>query len=300
MFYPCIFHYGTLAGVTDSCHELWAKAEACFLIDCDLFQRADSSGPVKAGQDVPCIEYLLVILRAPIATRIHIRYVGQICYLLAAAFRGLCSKPVAALFPIVLEGAFKLVVSQKEVEQYVALVQQRITVVAYDHWFTLSDCVELDCGVRLQCAGHMLGFDFVEVELAYPKSRKKNEVLFSSDCGAPQAHLMLASRPLYGSDILGLESTYSDRHHECRRTKRRLQHAVYQTTEESALRSFVRSVSNEPGNCLIGRSLVAYILRPQRKARGGVMSARRHQAKETMRVWVSTLSYRSSGDHQCG
>lgn len=248
MLYSRIFYHGTLAGVTDSCHGLWAKAEASFLIDCDLFQRADSSGSVSR------LEYLLDTVRALIAAHIYIRYLGQISSSLAAAFRELCSKAAAALLPIVLEGAFKLLVSQKEVERYIALVQQRITAAAYDHWFTLSDSAEVICGVRLQRAGHMLGFDFVEVELAYPKSRKKNEVLFSSDCGAPQAHLMLASRPLYGSDILGLESTYSDRQHECRRTKRRLQHVVYQTTKESALRSFgVERTRELPYRKIIGR-----------------------------------------------
>lgn len=95
MLYSRIFYHGTLAGVTDSCHGLWAKAEASFLIDCDLFQRADSSGSVSR------LEYLLDTVRALIAAHIYIRYLGQISSSLAAAFRELCSKAAAALLPIV-------------------------------------------------------------------------------------------------------------------------------------------------------------------------------------------------------
>ncbi|WP_170800316.1 MBL fold metallo-hydrolase [Stutzerimonas stutzeri] len=237
MLYSRIFYHGTLAGVTDSCHGLWAKAEASFLIDCDLFQRADSSGSVSR------LEYLLDTVRALIAAHIYIRYLGQISSSLAAAFRELCSKAAAALLPIVLEGAFKLLVSQKEVERYIALVQQRITAAAYDHWFTLSDSAEVICGVRLQRAGHILRLDFVEVDLAYPKNCVKKRVLFSGDFGAPLAQLMPAPWPPYGAVILGLESTYSDRQHENRPTRRqRLKHFVDQAIEENGT-GFIRAFS---------------------------------------------------------
>lgn len=137
MLYPRIFHHGTLAGVTDSCHVLCAEAEVSFTIDCGLFQRADSSSSVKAGQDALRIELLLRTLRAMVATHAHIEHVGRIPYLLAARFRGLCSEPSATLLLILLEEAFKLGISrtQKEVERYIALVQ-RIIAVPYNLLFS--------------------------------------------------------------------------------------------------------------------------------------------------------------------
>ncbi|MGE6659857.1 MBL fold metallo-hydrolase RNA specificity domain-containing protein [Pseudomonas sp. NPDC077408] len=230
MSYPQISHHGAVNGVTGSCHELHADTAHSYLIDCGLFQGADISKDGKSGQGSLDIEFPLDSVRALIATHVHIDHVGRIPYLLAAGFDGpiLCSEPSAKLLPIVLEDAFKLGVSrdQKQVERYIALVEQRIIALPYNTWFTLRDAEDLVCRIRLQRAGHILGSAYVEFDLAYPKAGEKKRVVFSGDLGAPHAPLLPAPKSPYGADILVIESTYGDRQHEDRRTRRQRLEAV--------------------------------------------------------------------------
>jgi metallo-beta-lactamase family protein len=230
---PQITHHGAVNGVTGSCHELHADAANSYLIDCGLFQGADTSNGGRTGQGSLEIEFPLDTVRALIATHVHIDHVGRIPYLLAAGFKGpiLCSEPSAKLLPIVLEDAFKLGVSrdQKKVERYIKLIEQRIIALPYKTWFTLQDTLELICRVRLQRAGHILGSAYVEFDLQYPQTGEKKRVVFSGDLGAPHAPLLPAPKPPHRADILVIESTYGDRNHEARRTRRqRLEKVIEQ------------------------------------------------------------------------
>ncbi|MFI8608345.1 MBL fold metallo-hydrolase RNA specificity domain-containing protein [Pseudomonas sp. NPDC077649] len=225
MNYPDILHHGSKDGVTGSCHQLLMDAEHSLLIDCGLFQGAETSPEGKSGAGHLAIEFPLDTIRALVATHVHIDHVGRIPYLLAAGFKGpiLCSEPSAKLLPIVLEDAFKLGFSreQKQVERYIKLIEQRIIALPYKTWFTLHDTENLICRIRLQRAGHILGSAYVEIDLHYPQSSEKKRIVFSGDLGAPHAPLLPAPKPPYRADILVIESTYGDRLHEDRRSRRR-------------------------------------------------------------------------------
>lgn len=238
MTFPQVTHHGAVNGVTGSCHELHADAANSYLVDCGLFQGGDTSRGGRAGQGNLEIDFSLDTVRALIATHVHIDHVGRIPYLLAAGFEGpiLCSEPSAKLLPIVLEDAFKLGVSrdQKHVERYIKLIEQRIIALPYNTWFSLRDGEDLVCRIRLQRAGHILGSAYVEFDLAYPQTGEKKRVVFSGDLGAPHAPLLPAPKPPYAADILVIESTYGDRQHEDRRTRRqRLEKVIEQALADN-------------------------------------------------------------------
>jgi len=223
MDFPRITHHGAQDGVTGSCHQLEMTANSSVLIDCGIFQGADvSAHGAKADHQV--IDFPLDGIRALIVTHVHADHVGRIPYLLAAGFKGpiLCSEPSAKLLPIVLEDAFKLTFSrdQKQVERYIKEVQQRIIALPYNHSFTLHDADGLTAKVRLQRAAHMLGSAYVEVDLQGDASEPSKRIVFSGDLGAPGAPILKPCIPLRRADILVLESTYGDRLHEDRSTRR--------------------------------------------------------------------------------
>ncbi|WP_296217716.1 MBL fold metallo-hydrolase RNA specificity domain-containing protein [Pseudomonas sp. UBA2684] len=238
MDYPNILHHGAKDGVTGSCHQLLMDGQHSLLIDCGLFQGAETSPEGKSGAERLAIEFPLDSIEALIATHVHIDHVGRIPYLLAAGFKGpiLCSEPSAKLLPIVLEDAFKLGFSrdQKQVERYIKLIEQRIIALPYKTWFTLQDTESLNCRIRLQRAGHILGSAYVEIDLRYPQSGEKKRIVFSGDLGAPHAPLLPAPKPPYRADILVIESTYGDRLHEDRRSRRqRLENVIEQALADN-------------------------------------------------------------------
>jgi metallo-beta-lactamase family protein len=233
MAYPDILHHGATCGVTGSCHQLLMDTRHSLLIDCGLFQGAETSAEGKSAADRLAIEFPLDTIKALVATHVHIDHVGRIPYLLAAGFKGpiLCSEPSAKLLPIVLEDAFKLGFSrdQKQVERYLKLIEQRIIALPYKTWFSLVDTPQLTAKIRLQRAGHILGSAYVEIDLHYPESGDKKRIVFSGDLGAPHAPLLPAPQAPYRADILVIESTYGDRLHENRRARRqRLERVIEQ------------------------------------------------------------------------
>ncbi|MGP0173303.1 MBL fold metallo-hydrolase RNA specificity domain-containing protein [Pseudomonas sp. NCHU5208] len=235
MRYPSIVHHGAVTGVTGSCHQLMMDDGFSLMIDCGLFQGAEASpdGSASAGQ--LAIDFPIKGIKALVATHVHIDHVGRIPYLLAAGFKGpiLCSEPSAKLLPIVLEDAFKLGISrdQKQVERYLRLIEQRIVALPYKQWFTLVGNKQLQARIRLQRAGHILGSAYVEVDVLYPETGIKKRIVFSGDLGAPHAPILPTPKAPYKADVLVIESTYGDRLHEDRRTRRQrlekvLEHAL--------------------------------------------------------------------------
>ncbi len=76
-------HHGAVDGVTGSCHQLTLPDGQSVLVDCGLFQGAETS-PDGAGANQLEIGFALDKVRALIVTHVHIDHVGRIPYLLAA------------------------------------------------------------------------------------------------------------------------------------------------------------------------------------------------------------------------
>ncbi|MCQ3828316.1 MBL fold metallo-hydrolase [Microbulbifer elongatus] len=227
-----ITHHGAVTGVTGSCHQLFVDAHNSVLIDCGLFQGAETS-PGGRGQHSLHIEFDISTVRALVVTHVHIDHVGRIPYLIAAGFRGpiYCSEPSAELLPLVLEDALKIGFTRDRalIEQFLGYIRQQLRPLAYNGWQTVVSEPGGNLQIRLQRAGHILGSAYVECELSRPKRR----IIFSGDLGAPDTPLLYAPEAPWGCDELVIESTYGDRLHQNREGRvRTLQRAVESALED--------------------------------------------------------------------
>jgi len=227
-----IKHHGAVNGVTGSCHELICDNDVSVLIDCGLFQGAETSSKGSNFEQLE-IEFPVEQIKALIVTHVHIDHVGRIPYLLAAGFKGpiYCSEPSALLLPLVLEDALKIGFTRNKrlIDQFLKQIQKQLKPLPYRKWFTIIDENAIDLKVKLSPAGHILGSAYVEFILN--KNKFKKRYLFSGDLGAPYTPLLSSPKPPYRTDTLVIESTYGDKNHEGRHDRRkRLKHVI-----ESAL-----------------------------------------------------------------
>lgn len=218
-----IHHHGAVNGVTGSCHELKINEHFGILIDCGLFQGAETSGK-GASESKLEIDFPIEHIKALVVTHVHIDHVGRIPYLLAAGFDGpiYCSEPTAALLPLVLEDAVKIGFTRNRqlIERFLKVLKEKIIPIPYGAWYLVSP--ELD--IKLKPAGHILGSAYVECKVKSNAGRKK--VIFSGDLGAPYSPLLSAPKAPYGCDVLIIESTYGDKEHESRKMRRKNLQAI--------------------------------------------------------------------------
>ncbi len=241
-----ISHHGAVRGVTGSCHELRLAGGPGMLVDCGLFQGAETSGTGAAGAGQLAIDFPVGHIQALVVSHVHIDHVGRIPYLIAAGFRGpiVCTEPSARLLPLVLEDAVKMGITQDRllVERYIRAITARIVAVPYRRWQRVVPGEDAgvpagaggaaadgagaggDWGrgggsidIRFQPAGHILGSAYVECEVR--SAGKSHRVVFSGDLGAPHAPLLPAARSPDRADTLVIESTYGDSLHQGRRER---------------------------------------------------------------------------------
>ena len=216
---PLIAHHGAVDGVTGSCHELMLGDGRSVLIDCGLFQGAETASD---GSDArrPGIGFPVDRIQALILTHVHIDHVGRLPHLLAAGFRGpiLCSEASAELLPLVLEDALKVGVTRDAalIEAVLRGLRARLVALPYGNWHPLITG-DPALRIRLQQAGHILGSAYVECDLT--RAGTTTRILFSGDLGAPHTPLLPDPTPPESADVVVLESTYGDRTHEDRSTR---------------------------------------------------------------------------------
>ena len=197
-----VIHHGAYDGVTGSCHELIVSEQRSVLIDCGLFQGEDNQGRKNSIIDFP-----LEHIESLFLTHVHIDHVGRIPYLLDAGFKGpiYCSKPTAALLPLMLEDAIRIGITRKQrvIEQLLRSIKSLLRPLPYHQWSDVGQGLR----VRMQPAGHVLGSAYLEFE------HRDQRVVFSGDLGA--SHQPLLKQPVSPerADFLVLESTYGDRCH---------------------------------------------------------------------------------------
>ena len=216
-------HHGATSGVTGSCHELTLGHGAeknGILIDCGLFQGQDE-GRGASASDLS-IDFPIEHIRALVVTHVHIDHVGRIPYLLAAGFEGpiICSEPSAIMLPEILEDALKIGFTRDRqlIERVLGLIRSRLVPVPYGQWHSVFAEDDCSLAIRLQKAGHILGSAYVECDARVGDSEER--IVFSGDLGAPHAPLLPAPESPERADRLVIESTYGDKDHEDRETRR--------------------------------------------------------------------------------
>ncbi|QEA40081.1 MBL fold metallo-hydrolase [Pistricoccus aurantiacus] len=232
--YPRILHHGGADGVTGSCHRLQFAEDRGLLVDCGLFQGEDATRQDSLEQHR--VNFSVDDLLAMIVTHVHIDHVGRLPYLLAAGYKGpiFCSVPSARLLPLVIEDALKIGFTRDSVliERFLDEVESRLRQLDYKRWHILIDDSRHRVRIKLKPAGHILGSAYVEVDTLDKMTGYEQRTVFSGDLGAPYAPLLPAPRSPYRADVVVLESTYGDRQHEDRRTRRaRLKAAIDRALE---------------------------------------------------------------------
>ena len=208
---PTIHHHGAVTGVTGSCHQ-YITNNTNLLIDCGLFQGDESDRALNEfGFDVSQITGLIV-------THCHIDHVGRIPWLIAAGFNGpiWCTEPTAALLPLVMEDALGIHIpnDQALVQRALARITSQIVAVPYGQWLQHSALGKAQ--LRFQPAGHIMGSAYVELDC------EGHRTVFSGDLGAPGAIFVEPPKAPERADVIVLESTYGNRNHEHRETRKQL------------------------------------------------------------------------------
>ncbi len=222
-----ITHHGAVVGTTGSCHRLHIDPANAVLIDCGLFQGAETTGSEESDRQK--IDFAIDDVRALIVTHVHIDHVGRLPYLLAAGFDGpiYCTRPSAILLPLVIEDALKVGFTRNKrvIEQALARMKRQIVAMDYGVWERIETPSPIPLELRFQPAGHILGSAYVELEVGQGSAARR--AVFSGDLGAPHAPLLPAPKAPQRADVVVLESTYGNRNHDDRRTRReRLKAAI--------------------------------------------------------------------------
>ncbi|MEF8729760.1 MAG: MBL fold metallo-hydrolase [Accumulibacter sp.] len=221
-----ISHHGAVDGVTGSCHQLSLADGQSLLIDCGLFQGAETSREGASAERL-AVNFPVGRVRALVVTHVHIDHVGRLPHLLAAGYRApiICSEASAKLLPLVLEDAIKVGFTRERAlaERFLEQIRRQIVALPYKEWQTVVDG-EVELRVKLSPAGHILGSAYVECELRQGSERQR--IVFSGDLGAPHTPLLPAPQSPYAADVVVLESTYGDRCHDSRRDRRQRLQAV--------------------------------------------------------------------------
>jgi metallo-beta-lactamase family protein len=218
---PQIIHHGAINGVTGSCHQLQIDSDNSVLIDCGLFQGAETSANGASFEQLT-IDFEIETVRALLVTHCHIDHVGRIPYLLAAGFTGpiICTQPTAVLLPLVLQDAVKIGFTRdpRLLKQFIQLLQQKIVAVAYREWYVVPLAGQSSLKVRFNPAGHILGSAYIECVTKTTKVQQTT--VFSGDLGGPFTPLLPSPKSPYQADVLVLESTYGDKNHDNRKQRK--------------------------------------------------------------------------------
>lgn len=209
--------YGAAHEVTGSCHLLETSTKK-ILFDCGMFQGSDFNEG-KNHDDFPFDPKTIDVV---LVSHAHLDHVGRIPKLVRDGFEGriFMTKATAELAKLVWDDALEIMeYNNRKFQapilysgQDVALAIQLCHGINYDESFDLGG----DVRVVFRDAGHIFGSSFIEV------TADGKTVAFSGDLGNADAPIVKDTEMLGNIDVLLMESTYGDRHHEAIEERKQL------------------------------------------------------------------------------
>lgn len=208
------FH-GAAHEVTGSCHLLEAAGKR-ILIDCGMFQGSD----FNEGRNFDPFPFDASSIDAVLVTHAHIDHTGRIPKLVKDGWRGrvYMTKATCELTALVWADAYHIM--EYEHRKFQAPLLYGTADIAEAHarcrGVNYGERVDLGGGITAvwKDAGHIFGSAFIEV------SAEGKTIAFSGDIGNVDAPILKSTEQLGAIDALVTESTYGDRVHEDRETRR--------------------------------------------------------------------------------
>lgn len=217
-----ILHHGAVEGVTGSSHQLIVDHQNSVLVDCGLFQGADTTANNEHA--TLSIEFDISTVKTLLVTHAHIDHVGRIPYLLAAGYNGpiMATEATAALLPMIIEDALKIGVTRNAsiIKACLSRLKAQLISVPFKQWQPLPTVGGANIKVKFQPAGHILGSAYIEVDVK-SEQRASQRIVFSGDLGATYSPLLAAPKSPYKADVVVIESTYGDKNHQGRQQRTR-------------------------------------------------------------------------------
>ncbi|HNY35931.1 MAG TPA: MBL fold metallo-hydrolase [Candidatus Pacearchaeota archaeon] len=201
---------GACREVTGSCI-LIESGETKFLVDCGMFQGADSNKNLEAFSfDPRQIDFVLL-------THAHLDHCGRLPKLFADGFCGriYSTAPTRDLTEIILSDALK--VARIEgipfcapfcTENDISSLINFYTCLKYGEERNINENIR----IKMRDSGHILGSSIFEVWINDQGKEKK--LVFSGDLGNPPAPIVNDPEFISGADVVFVESTYGDRLHD--------------------------------------------------------------------------------------
>ncbi len=191
------------------------KEETKILIDCGMFQ----GGKDREEKNKAPFEYDVKEIDALIITHAHMDHIGRVPVLARNGFKGkIYSTPATReLAKLMFEDALSIMEYEARKNGTKPHYQEKDVENALSKWEGLEYYKKLPVGgfeIILKDAGHILGSSVVEV---YADGKK---TVFSGDLGNSPTPLLRKTDKIEGSDFLVIESTYGDREHEERASRK--------------------------------------------------------------------------------
>ena len=225
-----ISFYGRAQEVTGSCF-LFDSGKEKILVDCGLFQcprfcdiRSAEPFPFKPSE-----------LTALFVTHAHIDHTGRIPKLIKEGFDGkiYSTPPTKELAGLMLADSLGVLEKEARNHEVEMIYEEKDIASALAMWEGIEYKKIVQIGemkIRLLDSGHILGSSMVEI------MHRGKKIIMTGDLGNPPTPLLNNPEKVTDADILLIESTYGNREHGDRKTRKiKLERVIEDTVKRKGV-----------------------------------------------------------------